>query len=164
MVNASLNWASICGLVLLLWTPLMALAGVEMFSRKGKTKSLLILIIGRYFFGLICAGILFFQGWRLDPILQFGVFLLVLGLVAESIYGMSRDGFSLHSDRKRYKSVYESAKTNKTSVPQKTIILWYFLALAGAFVPILGGSIVLLFAWNRFSKVEERLLELQQSL
>ena len=142
----------------------MALAGVEIFSRGTKSKSLLILIIGRYVFGLLCAGILFFQGWRLDPILQFGVFLLVLGLVAESIYGMSRDGFSLHSDRKRYKSVYEQAKANKTSVPQKSILLWYFLTLAGAFIPILGGLAVLLFAWNRFSKVEERLLELQQSL
>ena len=26
--------------------------------------------------GLLCGGILFFQGWRLDPILQFGQFLL----------------------------------------------------------------------------------------
>ena len=76
----------------------------------------------------------------------------------------SRDGFSLHSERKRYKSLCEWSKTNKTSVPKKSIILWYFLALAGAFIPILGGSIILLFAWNRFSKVEERLLELQQSL
>ena len=62
----------------------MALAGVEMFSRGTKSQSLLILIIGRYVFGLLCSGILFFQGWRLDPILQFGVFLLVLGLVAET--------------------------------------------------------------------------------
>ena len=142
----------------------MALAGVEIFSRGTKSKSLLILIIARYFFGLLCAGILFFQGWRLDPILQFGVFLLVLGLVAESIYGMSRDNFSLHSDRRRYKSVYEHAKANKIYVPQKSILLWYFLTLVGLFLPILGSLAVLLFAWNRFSKVEQQLLELQQSL
>ena len=142
----------------------MALAGVEIFSRGTKSKSLLILIIGRYFFGLLCSGILFFQGWRLDPILQFGVFLLVLGLVAESIYGMSRDNFSLHSDRRRYKSVYEQAKANKTSVPQKSILLWYFLTLVGLFIPLVGSLAVLLFAWNRFSKVEKQLLELQQSL
>ena len=142
----------------------MALAGVEVLSRGGKAKGLLVLIIGRYVFGLLCAGILFFQGWRLDPILQFGQTLLVFGLIAESLYGMSRDDFSLHSDRERYKSVYEWAHANQLSVPKKSITLWYFLTLAGLFIPLGGGLIVLFFALRRFSKVEKRLLELQESL
>ena len=33
---------------------------------------------------LVAGGILFFQGWRLDPILQFGQFLLVILLILES--------------------------------------------------------------------------------
>ena len=33
-------------------------------------------------------SVLFFQGWRLDPILQFGVFLLVGAYVSELIAGL----------------------------------------------------------------------------
>ena len=34
-------------------------------------------LIGLLFIPFLCGGILFFQGWRLDPILQFGQILLV---------------------------------------------------------------------------------------
>ncbi len=57
MVNASLNWASIVGIVL---APALARDYDVFFAA----------------IGLLCGGILFFQGWRLDPILQFGQFLL----------------------------------------------------------------------------------------
>tara|TARA_B100000700_G_C14380400_1_gene550137 strand:+ start:148 stop:474 length:327 start_codon:yes stop_codon:yes gene_type:complete len=33
----------------------------------------------------LCGGILFFQGWRLDPILQFGQFLLVAHVINTQI-------------------------------------------------------------------------------
>ena len=70
MVNASLNWASIVGIVL-------AVGGALLFFLRNFKPA-----IARdtdVFFaavGLLCGGILFFQGWRLDPILQFGQFLL----------------------------------------------------------------------------------------
>ena len=67
MVNASLNWASIVGIALIL-------AGfVPFFKQSISTKydPFLVPIIW------VCGLILFFQGWRLDPILQFGQFLLV---------------------------------------------------------------------------------------
>ena len=70
MVNASLNWASIVGIVL-------AVCGGGLYFLRSFTPAL----ARDYdvFFaaiGLLCGGILFFQGWRLDPILQFGQFLL----------------------------------------------------------------------------------------
>ncbi|HGY5548181.1 MAG TPA: Ycf66 family protein, partial [Prochlorococcus sp.] len=43
-----------------------------------------IIAIALSFGGLLVGGILFFQGWRLDPILQFGMFLLTAGVIAES--------------------------------------------------------------------------------
>jgi hypothetical protein len=70
MVNASLNWASIVGIVL-------AVGGALLYFLRSFRPAL----ARDYdvFFaavGLLCGGILFFQGWRLDPILQFGQFLL----------------------------------------------------------------------------------------
>ena len=47
--------------------------------------------IGR-FVGLPLFGvIMFFQGWRLDPVLQFGVFLLALGIIFESAPSIAAD-------------------------------------------------------------------------
>lgn len=70
MVNTSLNWVSIVGIVLMI-------GGALLFSLRSYKPAL-----SRdtdVFFaavGLLCGGILFFQGWRLDPILQFSQFLL----------------------------------------------------------------------------------------
>lgn len=89
MINASLNWASISGLFLILiWIPAIASGVFRIWftlSRRADTsprvilKTLLIILltIGRAFCIPLAGGILFFQGWRLDPILQFGQFLLV---------------------------------------------------------------------------------------
>ncbi len=70
MVNASLNWASIVGIVL-------AVGGAMLYFMRS-FKPALARDYDVFFaaVGLLCGGILFFQGWRLDPILQFGQFLL----------------------------------------------------------------------------------------
>ena len=70
MVNASLNWASIVGIVL-------AVCGAGLYFLRS-FKPALARDYDVFFaaIGLLCGGILFFQGWRLDPILQFGQFLL----------------------------------------------------------------------------------------
>ena len=70
MVNASLNWASIVGLVL------AVCGGGLYFLRSFKPALARDYDVFFAAIGLLCGGILFFQGWRLDPILQFGQFLL----------------------------------------------------------------------------------------
>jgi len=70
MVNFSLNAGSLMGIIL-------AFAGAGLYFLRSFRPNL----ARDYdvFFAaiaLICGGILFFQSWRLDPILQFGVFLL----------------------------------------------------------------------------------------
>ena len=81
MVNASLNWASIVGILLVIsGIPLFAFS-VSSISRISSSSSdyvfRILNLIGLLFIPFLCGGILFFQGWRLDPILQFGQFLLV---------------------------------------------------------------------------------------
>ena len=81
MVNASLNWASIVGILLVIsGIPLFAfsVASISRISSSSSDYVFRILnLIGLLFIPFLCGGILFFQGWRLDPILQFGQFLLV---------------------------------------------------------------------------------------
>ncbi len=81
MVNASLNWASITGILLVIsGIPLFAFS-VSSISKISSSSSdyvfRILNLIGLLFIPFLCGGILFFQGWRLDPILQFGQFLLV---------------------------------------------------------------------------------------
>ncbi|HGY5538972.1 MAG TPA: Ycf66 family protein [Prochlorococcus sp.] len=70
MVNASLNWGSIVGIVL-------CVGGAMLYFMRS-FKPALARDYDVFFaaIGLLCGGVFFFQGWRLDPILQFGVFLL----------------------------------------------------------------------------------------
>jgi hypothetical protein len=96
MVNASLNWSSIIGIFLFVWGLIGGfLALPQVFfnlQRRADTspavigKTLINIIQGleRLFLLPLCGGILFFQGWRLDPILQFGQFILALALFIES--------------------------------------------------------------------------------
>jgi hypothetical protein len=70
VVNASLNWASIVGIVL------AVCGGGLYFLRSFKPELARDYDVFFAAIGLLCGGILFFQGWRLDPILQFGQFLL----------------------------------------------------------------------------------------
>ena len=103
VVNASLNWASIVGLILVFYGVLTApLAIAQIFfvlQRRADTspavsaKTIVILIqaAGRFLLLPLCGGILFFQGWRLDPILQFGQFLLAAGVIFESAPSIASD-------------------------------------------------------------------------
>ena len=103
MVNASLNWSSIIGLILFFYGVLTApLAIAQIFfilQRRAVTspaviaKSVVVFMqaAGRFFLLPLCGGILFFQGWRLDPILQFGQFLLAAGLIFESAPSIASD-------------------------------------------------------------------------
>ena len=85
MVNASLNWASIVGIVL-------AVGGALLYFMRS-FKPALARDYDVFFaaIGLLCGGILFFQGWRLDPILQAAVLLLTFGVVLESSSGIVAD-------------------------------------------------------------------------
>tara|TARA_B100001250_G_C19709002_1_gene748287 strand:- start:234 stop:728 length:495 start_codon:yes stop_codon:yes gene_type:complete len=89
MVNASLNWASIVGLVLILvWIPclLTAIKGLNTFSSSSQNAiPRLLFLVWSSLAPLICGIILFAQGWRLDPVLQFGQILLATGVVLQSL-------------------------------------------------------------------------------
>ena len=103
MVNASLNWASIVGILLALYglaaAPLSIVQIIFTLQRRADTspavigKALFLLMqgAGRLLLLPLCGGILFFQGWRLDPILQFSQFLLALGVIAESLPSIVSD-------------------------------------------------------------------------
>ena len=96
MVNASLNWASICGLMLFLLGLISAPASLAniyflLNRRSDNTSQIIFMTIYRVCLGilrsigcLVAGVILFLQGWRLDPILQFGQFLIVFLLILES--------------------------------------------------------------------------------
>lgn len=103
MVNASLNWASLVGLLLLVWW-LVAVpaAGLQawflLMRRIDTTPQVLAKVVFRIVAGLgrllglpVAAGILFFQGWRLDPILQFAFVLLAGGVIVESFAAVVAD-------------------------------------------------------------------------
>ena len=89
MVNASLNWASICGLALFLsWIPCLVISvqGINRLSSSNEDAAFRIVALLWQIIGPpICGLILFFQGWRLDPILQFGQALLVVGIIIQQI-------------------------------------------------------------------------------
>ena len=97
MFNASLNWASIVGILLvLLWIPAVT-SGIFriwfVLNRRADTsprvliKTFLIIFqtIGRAFFIPLAGIVFFFQGWRLDPILQFACALLAGGIAVEMV-------------------------------------------------------------------------------
>lgn len=100
VVNASLNWTSIVGILLFLAAlPGAVTAGFQvafLLGRRKDTSGGVILATAWRFLVLfarltllpLIAGILFFQGWRLDPILQFAVFLLSAGYLSELIMSM----------------------------------------------------------------------------
>lgn len=105
MVNASLNWASISGLLLMvLWVPALVVslrrfdvlmdrnqAGASLQGLSFSLAWFLITLAGRCIALPLVGSILFFQGWRLDPILQFGLSLLVWGTIVESIPSIRAD-------------------------------------------------------------------------
>ena len=82
MVNLGLNLSSLLGIIL-------AVAGAGLyFLRSWRPKLARDHDIFFAAVGLLCGGILLFQGWRLDPILAFGQFLLTgsaIFFAAESV-------------------------------------------------------------------------------
>jgi len=103
MFEASLNLASLCGVALFLWWLLAVPAACFqlwfILTRRADTsptvvaKLLLAAAVGfGRIVGLPVTGlILFTQGWRLDPILQFAVMLLSVLLVFESTASVASD-------------------------------------------------------------------------
>tara|TARA_B100000579_G_scaffold286397_1_gene237371 strand:- start:264 stop:644 length:381 start_codon:yes stop_codon:yes gene_type:complete len=97
MVNTSLNWASIIGiLMVLLWIPAF-ISGVFriwfVLNRRADTSPRILIklffiifqVLGRAFVIPLAGVIFFFQGWRLDPILQFGISLMAIGIAVEIV-------------------------------------------------------------------------------
>ena len=110
MLNASLNWASICGLALFLsWIPSLVISvqGINRLSSSNEDVTFrIVALIWQIIGPPICGGILFFQGWRLDPILQFVQSLLVFGIIIQQV-------FILKSSKKKAKkknSMFEDLK------------------------------------------------------
>ena len=103
MVNAALNWASLVGLLLALYAVVAAPSSIAQIvfllgRRADRTAGLIVATglrviqaVGRFLALPLCGGILFFQGWRLDPILQLCLFLLAIGLIFESVPGIVSD-------------------------------------------------------------------------
>ena len=97
MVNASLNWSSLCGIVIALSSiPWAVISGLKIarILNNGKDRTSiqtfaaiwnLLVLLSRLLLLPLIGGILFFQGWRLDPILQFSVFLFSIIYVIEII-------------------------------------------------------------------------------
>ena len=102
MVNSALNWASLAGILLALYAiPACAGAFSQLYfnlNRRADTSPAVLAKLlmnmaqfaGRFVL-IPVGGILFFQGWRLDPMLQLGVFLLALGVVIESASAVVSD-------------------------------------------------------------------------
>ena len=105
MVNTSLNWVSLTGLLLFLYAlPAAAMGAAQVFfvlQRRAdgspttfvKAAFLVFRSLGRLIGMPLAALIMFFQGWRLDPVLQFAVTLLALGVLFESASSIASDGY-----------------------------------------------------------------------
>ena len=102
MVNTSFNWASIVGIVLAIWglisAPLAITQIVMFFIKNNKDSTSILKIIYiflvtplRFIGSLFVGGILFFQGWRLDPILQLGMYVFIFMYLSEAAFGFLRD-------------------------------------------------------------------------
>ena len=57
----------------------------------GETVFIIFLELARHTILPLCGGILFFQGWRLGPILQLGQFLLAIEILLKSASSMITD-------------------------------------------------------------------------
>ena len=103
MVNTSLNWVSLAGLLLFLYAvPAAAMGAAKIFfvlQRRAdanpatfvKAAFIVFQSLGRLICIPFAALIMFFQGWRLDPVLQLAITLLALGVVFESASNIASD-------------------------------------------------------------------------
>ena len=110
MVNWSLNWASIVGFALFI-------AGFVPFFKKSISTKYDPFLVPIFW---LCGSILFFQWWRLDPILQFGQFLL-----AGVIFFVGYENIKLRESIKKLKItikenyVVDESKFKKKEVKEK---------------------------------------------
>ena len=116
MVNASLNWASIVGILLSLWGLLATPAGIsqvifysESINKKEDRSESFVLklvyrimqIIGRFLGSIFVGLFLFFQGWRMEPIVQLAISLIVLMYITESANSVLSDYMKWKRNRKK---------------------------------------------------------------
>ena len=111
MVNASLNWVSISGVLLIIFgLPAGLVSFIQLsilirnFSNLSSSVfttivSFVFKSLGRLIFLPLSGAILFFQGWRLDPILQFGQVILVLLVILSSLFSLVFDLYKLRIKR-----------------------------------------------------------------
>ena len=79
MVEATLNWASIMGIILCFTSTIFFI----IYFMENETINLInnAIILVSFFGGLILS----FQGWRLDPILEFSLTIIILGIFLELV-------------------------------------------------------------------------------
>ncbi|MDJ0732437.1 MAG: Ycf66 family protein [Crocosphaera sp.] len=110
MVNFGLNSASVLGIFL-------AVAGAGLYFLRSVRPEL-----SRdhdIFFaavGLLCGLILLFQGWRLDPILQFGQFLLTGSAVFFAVESIRLRGATTEQAKRSSSFVDDERRVSKTRV------------------------------------------------
>ncbi len=110
MVNFGLNSASILGIFL-------AVAGASLYFLRSIRPE-----VSRdhdIFFaavGLLCGFILLFQGWRLDPILQFGQFLLTGSAIFFAVESIKLRGVATEQARRNTKIVDDDRPVSSTRV------------------------------------------------
>ncbi len=110
MVNFGLNSASVLGIFL-------AVAGAGLYFLRSVRPEL-----SRdhdIFFaavGLLCGLILLFQGWRLDPILQFGQFLLTGSAVFFAVESIRLRGATTEQAKRSSSFVDDDRRVSKTRV------------------------------------------------
>jgi hypothetical protein len=110
MVNFGLNSASILGIFL-------AVAGASLYFLRSVRPE-----VSRdhdIFFaavGLLCGFILLFQGWRLDPILQFGQFLLSGSAIFFAVESIRLRGVATEQARRNSKIVDDDRPVSSTRV------------------------------------------------
>ena len=116
-MNASLNWSSIAGILLFLVAfPGAVTAGFQIAFLLGRRKDAsggvvlatvwrFLILFARLLLLPLTGGIFFFQGWRLDPILQFGVFLLAAGYLSELLMSINYEYGSWRKHKKEHQGL-----------------------------------------------------------
>jgi hypothetical protein len=108
MVNVGLNWSSVLGVTL-------AASGLALyFLRSMRPKLARDHDIFFAAVALLCGGILFFQGWRQDPILQFGQFLLTGSAVFFAVESVRLRGVATEQARRTAPIVDEDRSVSRT--------------------------------------------------
>lgn len=133
VVNASLNWASIVGIILFLAAlPGAVAAGFSIAFLLGRRKDIsggvalatvwrFVTLFARLLLLPLIGGILFFQGWRLDGLLQFGVFLLAAGYLSELIVAAVHEYGAWHQRRNELQRLGSFAAVPKPPLPPKPL-------------------------------------------